>query len=53
MKQMLEALWNGQIAPGQTSGVNDPQMEQLVVLMDRNRSALEQALTPEQRELLE
>ena len=53
MKQMLEALWNGQIAPGQTSGVNDPQMEQLVVLMDRNRSALEQALTSEQRELLE
>ena len=53
MTQTLEAIWNGDIAPGQTNGVNDPKMEHLTVLMDRNRTALEQELTPEQRELLQ
>ena len=52
MKQTLEALWNGELAPGQTNGVYDPEMEHLTVLMDRNRAALEQELTPNQKELL-
>lgn len=52
MKQTLEALWNGELAPGRTNGVYDPEMEHLTVLMDRNRAALEQELTPNQKELL-
>lgn len=51
MKQTLEALWNGDLAPGQTSGVNDPEMEHLTVLMDRNKARLEQELTESQKEL--
>ena len=53
VKQTLEALWNGEIAPGQTNGVYDPQMEHLTVLMDRNREKLEKLLTQHQRELFE
>lgn len=45
MKQILEALWDGQIAPGQTNGVRDPEMEHLTVLMDRSRTELEGELT--------
>ena len=49
MKQTLEALWNGNIAPGATNGVNDPDMERLTVLMDRNREKLTQTLSAEQK----
>ena len=52
MKHTLEELWNGQIAPGQTCGVGDPQMERLCILLERNREALEQVLTEEQKALL-
>jgi len=53
MKRTLEALWNGEIAPGQTNGIHNPQMEELAVLIDRNRTALERELSLEQKELLQ
>ena len=53
MKQMLEALWNGQIAPAQSNGVYDPEMEHLAVLMDRNREALDGKLTQEQKDIFQ
>ena len=53
MKQTLELLWNGEIAPGQTSGVNDPEMEHLTVLLDRNREALSRELSPAQKALFD
>ena len=52
MKRTLENLWNGHIAPGQNSGVGDPEMERLGILLERNREMLEQVLTGEQKELL-
>lgn len=51
MKRTLEALWNGQIAPGETSGINEAEMEGLTVLIDRNRGKLERMLTREQKEI--
>ncbi len=53
MKRTLESLWNGDAAPGQTYGVNDPDMEYLVMLMDRNREALNQELCEEQKVLFD
>lgn len=53
MKRTLEALWNGDLAPGQTSGVGDPELEHLTVLLDRNREQLKQELTQPQMELFE
>ncbi len=50
MRQMLEALWNGEVAPGQTNGVNNPEMEHLTVLMDRNREELNRSLSQEQKD---
>lgn len=53
MKRTLEALWNGSLAPGQTCGVNDPELERLTVLLDRNKGELEQKLDPLQKELFD
>jgi len=53
MKQTMELLWNGQLAPGPNCGVNDPELERLSVLLDRNRTKLDQALDEPQRELFE
>lgn len=53
MKRTLEALWNGSLAPGQTSGVNDPELEHLTVLLDRNKEQLDRELSESQKELFE
>lgn len=53
MKRTLEALWNGSLAPGPTSGVNDPELEHLTVLLDRNKEQLDRELSESQKELFE
>ena len=50
MRETLEALWNGNLAPAQTCGVNDPEMEHLTVLMDRNKELLNGDLNESQKE---
>ena len=53
MKRTLEALWNGSLAPGQTCGVNDPELEHLTVLLDRDKEQLNRELSEAQKELFE
>ena len=53
MKQTLEKLWNGSIAPWERSGVGDPEMKQLYHLLSQNREALEKELSQQQKQLLE
>ena len=53
MKHTIEDLWNGNLAPGPNCGVGLPEMEQLSILLDRNREALLKTLNPEQKALLE
>ncbi len=53
MKHTMELLWNGQLAPGATSGVHDPEMERLSMLLDRNRTKLDQVLDEAQKGLFE
>ncbi len=52
MTMLFEQLWNGQIAPCKNCGRNDPEVQNLAALMERNKSALEHALGERQKELL-
>lgn len=49
----FEQLWNGQIAPSKTCGNNDPEVQELAELRQRNRADLENALSEEQNALLD
>lgn len=49
MKQTLERLWNGQIAPGANCGVNDREIEDVHILMERNREDLNRELGERQK----
>ena len=53
MKPMLEKLWNGRIAPMESCGANDPEVKAIVLLMEQNRTCLEQTLTEEEKQILE
>lgn len=53
MKPTIENLWNGHIQPCESCGENDPHVQELIILMDRNRKVLEQGLTNHQKDMLE
>lgn len=53
MRRTLESLWNGEIAPAQTCGVGDAEMEHLTVLLDRNKELLKEGLSAEQKDRFE
>ena len=50
MKKTLEKLWNGNIAPGENCGANDPEIMALIALMERNKNELGRTLNPQQQE---
>ena len=52
VKHTIEDLWYGNLAPGPNCGVGIQEMEQLSILLDRNREALQKTLNPEQKEIL-
>jgi len=52
MTMLFEQLWNGQIAPCKTCGNNDPEVQELAELLERNKLDLDHALSEEQKELL-
>lgn len=51
--QTISDLWNGNIAPCEHCGAHDPQSNQLIRLIERNREALRQGLTADQLVTLE
>lgn len=52
MKQSIQDLWIGNIAPSETCGVGDPQIERLIIMMERNKDDLIQTLHDQQKEIL-
>ena len=50
MTQTISELWHGNIAPSEHCGSHDPQANELIVLMERNRSQLSKSLTESQME---
>ena len=50
MTQTIAELWNGNIAPCEHCGSHDPEANQLIGLIERNREAVYAGLTVVQRE---
>ena len=50
MLQTISDLWNGNIAPCDSCGAHDPEANQLIRLMERNRETLRSGLTAAQTE---
>lgn len=40
----IEALWNGNIAPSENCGTEDPEVRELEILMERHRDTLKKGL---------
>ena len=53
MCSAINDLWNGNVAVCEHCGVGDPEIENLVCLIERTRNALESKLDHEQKSLLE
>lgn len=53
MSQTILDLWSGNIAPCEHCGAHDPEANQLLSLMERNRESLQAGLTNSQAELLQ
>lgn len=53
MSQTIEALWNGDIAPCEHCGSHDPEANEMLSLMERNRERLCSKLTDEQAEIFQ
>lgn len=52
MKRALEDLWNGSLAPCEKCGENDPEVENMARLIERNRDTLQKELGERQKEIL-
>ena len=50
MPQTIIDLWNGNIAPCEYCGSHDPQLNQMIGLIERNRDALYEKMTEVQRD---
>lgn len=53
MKRTIEELWNGNIASAQNCGVGDPEIENLVTLIERHKELLSKELGPPQKNILQ
>lgn len=52
MITLFEQLWNGNITPYKYCGQNNPEVEELAGLVERNKASLDLVLTEKQKELL-
>lgn len=50
MKQKIEALWYGEIAPWERCGAGDPELRELASLMERSSQELKKEITETQWE---
>lgn len=53
MKQTIEDLWNGNIAPAEKCGVGDPEIENLVMLMEKHKEQLNMELGKQKKSIFE
>lgn len=53
MMQTIADLWNGNIVPCDNCGAHDRQINELVVLMARNRDNLNKEISPAQQVIFE
>lgn len=53
MKNSIYNLWHGNISPAENCGVNNPEIENLVILLEKNREKLEKELPERKKEVLQ
>lgn len=53
MEQLIKDLWYGNISPFERCGIHDTEVKELEILKNRNFDTLCQAITPEQKILLQ
>lgn len=53
MRTTIEKLWNGNIASAENCGVGNPEIENLVILMERHKELLDQELGQRQKRVFE
>jgi len=53
MTQTILDLWNGDITPCERCGAKNPQINELLGLMERNRNDLQEGLTAAQTEVFQ
>ena len=53
MSKLLSQLWNGNLSPISTCGVDNKEMSHLVELMEKNSDRLQQTLTEEQKKIFD
>lgn len=53
MVNTIKDLWNGNITPYTQCGENNPEIKNLLDLMDQNKDDLYQITTPQQQEIFE
>lgn len=51
MKTTISDLWNGNIAPVERCGAHDPELNELLRLMERHRDSLNSGFTAAQKEI--
>lgn len=53
MKDTIEKLWNGEITPAEKCGADDPELEELITLLERHKEALGKKLDRQQKDIFE
>lgn len=53
VKRTIEDLWNGNIASAENCGVGDPEIENLVILIERHKELLNKELGQQQKSIFE
>ena len=51
MKSEIEELWNGQVAPAARCGAGDPEIENLIILIERHKDQLNHELKEEDKNI--
>ena len=51
MKRTIEDLWNGNITSAENCGVGDPEIEDLIILIERHKGQLNRELGRQQRDI--
>ena len=49
MRGIIADLWNSNLSPGEDCGKNDPEIENLIELIERNDKKLSNTLNPDQQ----
>lgn len=53
MTSIIDDLWSGNIASAENCGVGDPEVEKIIILIERHKEMLSSSLAPPQIQIFE